>query len=128
MSRKTSTEVVIDGKVYKLGGYEETEYLQRVAAFINDKISELGSFGDFRHLPAASQAILVQLNIADDYFKANERIRQMEARLEEKDKYLYDLKHDLSAAQIRAEKDKAEIEKLRQENENLQKMLQNVHQ
>ena len=40
MSAKTSAEVVIDGKVYTLSGYEGEEYLQKVAAYINIKISE----------------------------------------------------------------------------------------
>ena len=32
MSAKTNAEVVIDGKVYTLSGYENEEYLQKVAA------------------------------------------------------------------------------------------------
>ena len=38
MSAKTCAEVVIDGKVYTLSGYEGEEYLQKVAAYINNKI------------------------------------------------------------------------------------------
>ena len=34
MSAKTSAEVVIDGKVYTLSGYEGEEYLQKVALLI----------------------------------------------------------------------------------------------
>ena len=41
MSAKTSAEVVIGGKVYTLCGYEEEEYLQKVAIYINNKIQEL---------------------------------------------------------------------------------------
>ena len=41
MSAKTNAEVVIDGKVYTLSGYEEPEYLQKVAAYINSKINEI---------------------------------------------------------------------------------------
>ena len=37
MSAKTNAEVVIDGKVYTLSGYENEEYLQKVAAYINNK-------------------------------------------------------------------------------------------
>ena len=40
MSAKTSAEVVIDGKVYTLSGYEGEEYLQKVASYINGKINE----------------------------------------------------------------------------------------
>ena len=40
MSEKSSAEVIIGGKVYTLSGYEGEEYLQKVAAYINNKINE----------------------------------------------------------------------------------------
>ena len=46
MSAKTSAEVVIDGKVYTLSGYEGEEYLQKVAAYINNKIIEFDAIED----------------------------------------------------------------------------------
>ena len=54
MSAKTSAEVVIDGKVYTLSGYEGEEYLQKVASYINGKINEFTSIEEYRHCPAAS--------------------------------------------------------------------------
>ena len=47
MAAKTSAEVVIDGKVYTLSGYEGEEYLQKVAAYINNKISEFDGIEDY---------------------------------------------------------------------------------
>ena len=47
MSAKTNAEVVIDGKVYTLCGYEEPEYLQKVAAYINSKIGEIDALDGF---------------------------------------------------------------------------------
>ena len=41
MENKNYTEVYISGKVYTLGGFEEEEYLQKVAAYVNTKTSEL---------------------------------------------------------------------------------------
>ena len=38
MTAKKSAEVIIDGKVYTLSGYEEEGYLQKVASYINNKI------------------------------------------------------------------------------------------
>ena len=35
MSAKKNTEVLIGGKKYTISGYEEEEYLQRVATYIN---------------------------------------------------------------------------------------------
>ena len=41
MAVKNTTQVLIDGKIITLGGYESPEYLQKVAAYLNQKISEL---------------------------------------------------------------------------------------
>ena len=68
MSAKTSAEVVIDGKVYTLSGYEGEEYLQKVASYINGKINEFTSIEEYRHIPLNMKNTLIQLNIADDIF------------------------------------------------------------
>ena len=103
MSAKTSAEVVIDGKVYTLSGYEGEEYLQKVAAYINSKINEFEAMDSMKHLPANMKSTLIQLNIADDYFKAKKQIGVMEEEIAAKEKELYDLKHELIAAQIKLE-------------------------
>ena len=74
MSAKTSAEVVIDGKVYTLSGYEGEEYLQKVASYINGKINEFTSIEEYRHIPLNMKNTLIQLNIADDYFKAKDQV------------------------------------------------------
>lgn len=90
MSAKTSAEVVIDGKVYTLSGYEGEEYLQKVAAYINNKINEFESIEDYRHIPLNMKNTLIELNIADDYFKAKAQVEKLERDIENKDKELYD--------------------------------------
>lgn len=47
----------------------------------------------------------------------------LEADIEEKDKVEYDLKHELIAAQIRLEEAAKEIERLKDENNELQKQI-----
>ena len=46
---------------------------------------------------------LIQLIIADDYFKAKDRVDKLERDLELKEKEIYDLKHDLISNQIKTE-------------------------
>ena len=103
MSEKSSAEVIIGGKVYTLSGYEGEEYLQKVAAYINNKINEFDSMEDYRRFPTDMKATLLQLNIADDYFKAKKQISLLEEDLAAKEKELYDLKHELVSAQIKLE-------------------------
>ncbi|MEE1305322.1 MAG: cell division protein ZapA [Agathobacter sp.] len=119
MSAKTNAEVVIDGKVYTLSGYEGEEYLQKVAAYINNKIAEYDSLEDYRHLPLNMKSTLIQLNIADDFFKAKAQVEKLERDLEIKEKEIYDLKHDLISNQIKTESAEASVKELEAENKEL---------
>jgi cell division protein ZapA len=103
MSAKIDTEVIIGGKVFTLSGYESEEYLQKVASYINNKMAEYSKVDSFRRQPLDKQNVLLQLNIADDYFKAKKQIQILEEDLNSKEKELYDLKHELIASQIKYE-------------------------
>ena len=115
MAEKTSAEVVIGGKVYTLSGYESEEYLQKVAVYINGKLNEFDSIEGYQRFPADMKATLLQLNIADDYFKAKAQAEKLEREIEAKEKEIYNLKHDL----IQSENDKKEIKRLDTENREL---------
>ena len=119
MAAKTSAEVVIDGKVYTLSGYEGEEYLQKVAAYINNKISEFDGIEDYRHIPLNMKNTLIQLNIADDYFKAKAQVEKLELDLEAKEREIYNLKHDLISNQVQTETNTQRIEELEAENKEL---------
>lgn len=103
MSSKTDTEVIIGGKVFTLSGYESEDYLQKVASYINGKMNEYGKVDSFRRQSTDTQSVLLQLNIADDYFKAKKQIDILEEELKRKEKELYDIKHDLISTQIKLE-------------------------
>ena len=119
MSAKKSAEVLIGGKVYTLSGYEEEDYLQKVAAYINNKIAEFNSMDELRTYPADMKATLVELNIADDYFKAKALVEKYESDMEQKDKELYDLKHDLIQDQVRVEALEEQVRNLENEKKDL---------
>lgn len=115
MSMKTDTEVIIGGKVFTLSGYESEEYLQKVASYINNKVTEYSQVDSFRRQPLDTQNVLLQLNIADDYFKAKQQINLLEEELKSKENEMYDLKHDLIAAQMKLENTGKDMEKLQKE-------------
>ena len=108
MAVKTDTEVIIGGKVFTLSGYESEEYLQRVASYLNNKLAEYNKLEGFTRQPPARQNILMQLNIADDYFKAKKQAEIYEQDLQQKDKEMYDLKHELISLQVQVENSKKE--------------------
>ena len=65
------------------------------------------------------KSTLIQLNIADDYFKAKAQVEKLERDLELKDKEIYDLKHDLISNQIKTETAEATMKELEAENREL---------
>lgn len=119
MAGKTNTEVIIDGKVYTLSGYESQEYLQRVASYINDKVVEFKQLDEYKRIPSDMRSTLLALNLADDYFKAKAQAEKLEAELEQKEKELYDLKHELIGKQMQNEADGKTIKELERENKEL---------
>ena len=121
MSSKNKTEVLIAGKIFNLSGYESEEYLQKVATYINNKIAEFKKLDGYNHQTKENKSILLELNIADDYFKAKKQVEMVEEELSEKDKELYDLKHELINAQIQLENQEKDLEASRKENTELQK-------
>ncbi|HIR94046.1 MAG TPA: cell division protein ZapA [Candidatus Egerieimonas intestinavium] len=120
MSAKNTTQVIIGGKIITLCGYESEEYLQRVAAYLNNKISELSELPGYNRQQVEMKQTLLSLNIADDYFKAKKQAEIFEEDSQLKDKEMYDLKHDLISLQIQNEALKKEIEQAQAERKTLE--------
>ena len=124
MSTKTDTEVIIAGKVFTLSGYESEEYLQKVASYINNKVAEYNKVDSFKRQSLDTQNDQFQLNIADDYFKAKKQISLLEEEIQNKEKEMYDLKHELIASQIKLENTEKNVRALQTEaNENAKKIV-----
>ena len=120
MNEKHYAQVLIDGKIYTLGGAEEAQYLQKVASYINDKTAQLKAKDGFSKQSQEYQSVMIQLNIADDYFKAKKQGGALESDIEAKDNEMYDLKHELISVQIKYENAEKALDKLKAENQELQ--------
>ena len=120
---KNNTEVLIGGKVFTLSGFESEEYLQRVSTYLNHKITECANMDGYNRQSAENRSTILALNIADDYFKAKRQGLALEQDVEQKDKEMYDLKHELISNQIKCENLEQELEKLKEENQKLQMQL-----
>ncbi len=120
MSSKNNTQVIIAGKIYTLSGYESEEYLQRVATYLNGKISEFKGLDGYHRLSPELKGIMLDLNIADDYFKLKSRVEAMEHELSEKDKEIYEFKHELITAQIKLENAEKDFQALEERHTKLQ--------
>lgn len=120
---KTDTKVVIGGKVYTLSGYESEEYIQKIASYLNSRLEDLSKEEGYSHLSKDLQALLLEINLADDYFKARKQAEAMQADVQDREKDLYDLKHDLVTTQMKLENTEKNLKKLQAENEENQKKI-----
>ena len=108
MDKKNYTEVLIDGNIYTLGGSEEQEYLQKVAAYINQKIGILKAQPGFTRQNKDYQEVMIYLNLADDYFKTLQKAKMLRAQKNDLEKEIYSLKHELIGVQMKLD---AQMEK-----------------
>ena len=125
MSSKNKTQVIIAGKIYTLSGYESEEYLQKVAAYLNGKITEFRGMDGYHRLSQEMRSILMNLNIADDYFKVRKKIEELEEELSEKEKELYEFRHEMITTQVRLENAEKEKNALEEKNAQLQEVIKN---
>lgn len=123
MPAKNEAEVAIGGKVITLSGYESREYIQKVAAYLDNKLDEHKKMESYNRLPLEFQNIMIQLNIADEFFKAKNMADTLKGDLESKDKEIYDLKHELITLQAKADKQAEEIAQLKKDAQDYESMI-----
>ena len=123
MVQKNDIKVVINNKVYTLSGQESEDYLQNVATYINGKIAECQSSEAYRRFNAEYQNVLLALNIADDYFKAKDQVNQMLTEDDDKDKQIYELRHEVIEVQIKYESAQKMIEEYKDKISELQRQI-----
>lgn len=123
MADKNDIPVVINGRIYNLSGYEDTDYLQEVANYMNTKIAECKASEGFRRMDAEHQNILLAINIADDYFKVKNATGQLAAQDDEKEKQIYDLRHEVIETQIKYESSMRLVEEYKEQVNALQRKI-----
>lgn len=123
MSSKNYVDVIIDGKIYNIGGFESEAYLQKVATYINNMIQDFKQNESYRMQNMDMQRILLEINIANDYFKAKKQADMLEGDLELKEKEVYDLKHELIVSDSKAETATKELDEALGKIKNLEKEI-----
>lgn len=95
MKSRNDVEVLIDGRKYTICGFESDEYLQKVANYINRKFTEFKKKDYYSRLDMDLRNVLLAINIADDYQKAQKKANEYRTENELKDKMVLDLKHEI---------------------------------
>ncbi|MBO4505231.1 MAG: cell division protein ZapA [Lachnospiraceae bacterium] len=120
-NKKNDTEVIINNKRYTLSGFESEEYLQKIATFINGKINDLKQQDAYKTMDSEMKAVLLEINLADEYFKLKRQYDESEDDSDSKSNEIYSLKHEIMSLQTKLEKANKEIERLRDQNVDEQK-------
>ncbi len=103
MNKKNDAQVVINGKPYNIAGYENVDYLYRIADYINKKQAELQEQNRSNIINDSERNILIMINIADDYLKLKDREDSGAADLDRK-REVNALKKELAETQRLLEK------------------------
>ncbi len=96
MKTKNEVEVLISGEKYTICGYESDDYLQKIATYINRKREEINKGSAASLISNDTRVVLTEINIADDYFSAENRLSEVKEELEEANSLNFKLKHDLA--------------------------------
>ena len=94
MEGKRELSVVIDGKVYRLSGGSDS-YLQKLASYVDGKISELKTQAGNNKLSTEYRDILLALTIAEEVFKLKDEIEVNNQDSRDREQDLYELKQEV---------------------------------
>ncbi|MBE6010102.1 MAG: cell division protein ZapA [Lachnospiraceae bacterium] len=103
MFEKSNTQVVIQGKILTMAGYEKEEYLQSIASYLNKKDQELKEQTKGKRITSDLYSIYLQINIADELMKAREQIAQLEDDVKKKDEELTLSRQQIAALTVQNE-------------------------
>ena len=92
--REDTAEVVIDGRVIPVAG-GETAYLQKVAAYVDQKIAALKKTKQYGKQNRDLRNVMLWLNLADDCIRAREETERLRQEAEKRETEVYALKREL---------------------------------
>jgi len=115
MNKYNDIEVIINNKRYTLSGYESEEYLHKIASYINNKHAQFRDKDAYKFMDTDLKNILLQINIADDYFKTLDKLAQLEKDNESKENEIYDIRYELITTKTMLDAANKEIEDLKKE-------------
>ena len=110
MAEAKDVKISIGGKTITLSGDVSEEYSSRLAEYLNGKRKSFHDDSSYWKLPEDMRAIMLQLNLADDYFQEQERSAALEqelARIREEDRREMEAVRGQLNARLKASSDAA---------------------
>jgi cell division protein ZapA len=125
VAAKNRVEVRISGNEYTIIGNESDEYIQKIALYVDRKMSEITKSNN--NLSTSMVAVLTAVNLADELYKLNEESIESRGLLTEKNRIIeildadnkkltefnVDLTSQISRLQIELAKKEAELNEAR---------------
>ena len=108
------TTVNIKGKAITLSGQESPDYVQKIATFINEKYAECESKDGYKLLPSDIQNIMLDINIAEDYFKTKFQLEALQQEAEKAQREIINVRQQLDATNERLKVATQQVEELQQ--------------
>ena len=96
---KNRVKISIDGKSFTLVGEESEEHIRSVAAYIDEKMTEVREKAVAVTLDSSLAYVLTSVNVADDYFKEKAYTAELEGRLIGMTARVQELTHKLEEAE-----------------------------
>ena len=128
MMEKKVMQVIINKKQYTLCAAESEEYIQKVVSYLNHKFDEMNENPGFEKMAMDYQNIMVSVNIADEYMKIKEKLSLYEAEMKEKDKIIFDLRHENIDIKMKEETTKKLSDQYKAEVKSLQKEVKKLNE
>ncbi len=113
MSEKNKLEVRIQGRVYTVVAEEPEEYIYKICAYLDKKISDVSEYNP--RLSADMAAVLTALNLADLHFKAQNAEDELRRQIVAYDAKLEEAEQQKKRLQAQIEVLKAELERKNRE-------------
>ena len=111
MKTRNDVVVTINNKEYVIAGYESDEYLQKIAAYMNRKYKEFKEQPFYGRLNSDMRTIMLEINMADDYFKAMDDVSMLEEQLLNDSQEIFRLKHELMNTEKKLKQVQEELKK-----------------
>ena len=111
MKTRNDVVVTINNKEYVIAGYESDEYLQKIAAYMNRKYKEFKEQPFYGRLNSDMRTIMLEINMADDYFKAMDQVSNLEEQLLQDSQEIFRLKHELIDTQKKLKQAQEDLKK-----------------
>ena len=113
MSERNKLEVRIQGRVYTITAEEPEEYIYKICAYLDKKISDVAEYNP--RLSADMAAVLTALNLADLHFKAQKAEDELRRQIVAYDAKLEEEEQQKKRLQAQIEVLKAELERKNRE-------------